>query len=348
MRTLGFLLLISSAAFAAPCVSGTAACTEWVKLGGGPAQSLIYRTYPLTTKNTNITRALIMVHGASRDADNYFRTAVASAFLAGALDNTIVIAPRFGSKGGSCNDMLAENEVNWPCSGDSWRSGGASGGDPRLTSYDLVDEILRTLAKKDAFPNLTSIVLAGHSAGGQFVNRYQMSNLVHEKLGVPLAYVVSNPSSYGYPETVRPRETAWSVSARAPGYVPAPTEAEAFGAFRDSRGCTTFNQWPYGFQGRSGYSARLSDEQMKKQLTERPAVYLLGELDILPLGGFDGSCGAMAQGPTRLARGEAFAKYVNEKLGAHHTVTEVHLCGHNGRCMFTSEEALPILFPKAK
>jgi hypothetical protein len=73
---------------------------------------------------------------------------------------------------------------------------------------------------------------------------------------------------------------------------------------------------------------------------------LLGELDILPLGGFDGSCRAMAQGPTRLARGQAFARYVNEKFGAKHTVTIVPLCGHNARCMFTSEAALPLVFPK--
>ena len=334
MRTLFLLLLSGSAAVAAPCVSGTLACTEWVVLSNGPARSMVYRTYPLQTKNENITRALVMVHGASRDADNYFRTAVASAFLAGALENTIVVAPRFASKGGSCND--------------SWRSGGASAANPKLTSYDLADEILRKLANKTIFPNLTVIVVAGHSAGGQFVNRYQMSNQVHETLGVPVSYVVSNPSSYGYLDSTRPREPAYSVSARAPGYVPVAGDPAPFGTFRDAHDCTTFDKWPYGLLGRSGYSTRSTDDQLKKQAASRPAVYLLGELDILPLGGFDGSCSAMAQGPTRLARGEAFGKYVNEKFGAHHTITEVHLCGHNGRCMFTSEEALPILFPKQK
>jgi len=64
------------------------------------------------------------------------------------------------------------------------------------------------------------------------------------------------------------------------------------------------------------------------------------------LGGFDSSCPAMAQGPTRRARGEAFAKYVKEKFGANHKVQIISECGHNARCMFTSEEALPFLFPK--
>jgi len=85
---------------------------------------------------------------------------------------------------------------------------------------------------------------------------------------------------------------------------------------------------------------------LKKQLAARPTTYLPGEIDILPLGRFDGSCPAKAQGPTRRARGEAFAKYVKEKFGAKHKVQIVSECGHNARCMFTAGEAVPILFPK--
>ena len=62
------------------------------------------------------------------------------------------------------------------------------------TSFDVMDEILMRLARSEAFPNLRSIVLAGHSAGGQFVGRYQMSNQVHDKLKLPITYIVANPS----------------------------------------------------------------------------------------------------------------------------------------------------------
>jgi hypothetical protein len=54
----------------------------------------------------------------------------------------------------------------------------------------------------------------------------------------------------------------------------------------------------------------------------------------------------MAQGPTRRARGEAFAKYLNETLGAKHTVIIVSECGHNDRCIFTTNAVLPTIFPK--
>src|SRR5205809_6850801 len=188
-----------------PCLSATPICTEWMHLGGGPSRSMIYRTYALDAKNDRITRALIVVHGAGRDADNYFRTAVAATFLAGALDDTIVISPRFASNDSSgCRDTLATNEVNWSCTGDSWRSGGTASNDERLTSYDFADELLGSLVRKDVFPNLRAIVVAGHSAGGQFVTRYEMANRVHDKLGIPVTYVVANPSSYAYLVPERP------------------------------------------------------------------------------------------------------------------------------------------------
>jgi pimeloyl-ACP methyl ester carboxylesterase len=327
--TICLLLLSSSAAVAGPCMTATPECTEWVSFTAGPARSLLYRTYPLETRNEKITRALVMVHGAGRDAHNYFRTTFTAAFLAGALENTIVVAPRFASKDGrTCNDTLAANEVSWSCSGDSWRSGGAASSNHDLTSFDFMDEILRKLSKKDIFPNLKRIVVAGHSAGGQFVTRYEMSAKVHDALGVPVIYVVSNPSSYAYPDAERPGD------------------GSEFRPFRDARNCTTYDRWPYGMQGRSGYTAQIPDDQLKKQLASRSVTYLLGEIDILPLGGFDSSCPAMAQGPTRLARGQSFAKYVNQKYGAKHQVTVVPLCGHNSRCMFTADPALPILFPE--
>src|SRR5262245_65380482 len=174
MRTLSLLLIgllapfapqgRPAAAGAAACTTATPNCTEWVTVGGGPARSLIYRTRSLDTRNENVRRALIMVHGTNRNADHYFSTAVSSAFLAGALDDSVVISPRIASAAGNCHDTLAPNEVSWSCPGDSWRSGGSAASHPNLTSFDFVDQILKTLASKRAFPNLRAIVVAGHSA----------------------------------------------------------------------------------------------------------------------------------------------------------------------------------------
>jgi len=85
---------------------------------------------------------------------------------------------------------------------------------------------------------------------------------------------------------------------------------------------------------------------LRAQLAARPTTYLLGERDVLPVDGFDTSCAAMAQGPTRLARGRAFAAYVNQRLGAHHVVKIVSGCAHDALCILTADASLPVLFPK--
>lgn len=320
---------------------------------------LVYRTYPLQTRNENITRALIFVHGINRDADNHFRTALAAAFLAGTLNDTVIVAPRFASNSsapgnqiGDCHDTLAPDEANWICEAqraDTWRSGGGEVGDDKLTSFDFMDEIVRRLAQRQVFPSLKTIVVAGHSAGGQFVIRYAMSNQVHDSISATISYVVSNPSSYAYLDGMRPTSSALptTIAAAAPGFIP-PAPAlppPAFVPYPDSKNCTGFDNWPYGLKNRVGYTSRVSDVLLEKQLVTRPLTYLLGEADVLPLGIFDTSCAAMAQGPTRLARGLAFSRYVKEQHGANHRTVVVPFCGHSARCMFTSDVALPLIFP---
>jgi len=303
---------------------------------------MVYASYPLDRKNSSITRALIMVHGAGRNADHYFETAMAAAFLAGAMENTIVVAPRMIAE----QDKPSPNEVVWP---NSWRSGGASTNTPTVTSFDFLDELVRKLANKKNFPNLAKLVVAGHSAGGQVATRYEMANKLHGTLGVEMSYVVANPSSYAWPSDVRPLPTgnADPVGAEKEALGPNGEKVNAdfsYGPF-DATKAPGYNRWPAGLDSLSGYTGGMTADQLRKQLVERPTTYLLGQVDILPLGGFDSSPNAMAQGPTRRARGEAFFKYVTETLGARHQAIIVSECGHNDRCVFTTDVVLPIIFP---
>jgi pimeloyl-ACP methyl ester carboxylesterase len=334
------------AAAVAPCTTATAPCEQWIMFGGGPARSMVYASYSLDKPNAAVTRALVMVHGAGRNADHYFETATSAAFLAGALDNTVIVAPRLIA----APDKPEPSEVVWPGRGDTWRSGGMSPTHPTLSAFDFVDEILRKLANKKNFPNLKNIVVAGHSAGGQYVTRYEMANKVHGTLGVAITYVVANPSSYAWPAAVRPLPTGDAD--------PAGADKEALGADGeklhtqftygpfDATKAANYDRWPAGLEDRTGYTAQMSDEQLKKQLAERPTTYLLGQVDVLPLGGFDSSPAAMAQGPTRRARGEAFVKYITETLGAKPNAIIVPECGHNDRCIFTTDVVFPVIFPR--
>jgi pimeloyl-ACP methyl ester carboxylesterase len=343
----GFL---TSAAFApaavAPCTKATTDCERWITFGGGPARSMVYASHALDVPNPAITRALIMVHGAGRNADHYFETSTAAGFLAGALDNTIIIAPRFIAG----RDTASANEVMWPEGGNSWRAGGMSPTNPTISSFDFVDEIVRKLADKKTFPNLTKIVIAGHSAGGQFATRYEMTNKVHGMAGVSITYVVANPSSYAWPAAVRPLPVGNADPATADKEALGADGEKVhthfeYGAF-DTTKARNYNRWPAGLENLAGYTANMTKEQLVKQLVERPTTYLLGQVDVLPLGGFDSSPNAMAQGPTRRARGEAFVKYVDETLGAKHTAIIVPECGHNDRCIFTTNIVFPVIFPQ--
>lgn len=332
---------------AQPCTTATDACQRWVRYDATPARSLVYASYPLEAANPRITRALIMVHGAGRNADHYFETAMAAAFLAGALENTVVIAPRFIVRQDSATTH--PDEVVWSGGGNNWRSGGFAQDRRDLTSFDFLDRLVGLLADKKTFPNLTRIVVAGHSAGGQVVTRYQMATKVDPTPGVSLSYVVANPSSYAWPVADRPLPIGTADPATADKEALGPNGEKVNGDFRygafDATKAPGFNRWPSGLDSLAGYAAGMSVEQLRRQLVTRPATYLLGQVDVLPLGGFDGSPGAMAQGPTRRARGEAFFKYVTEVMGAAHQAIIVPECGHNDRCVYTTDIVLPVIFP---
>ncbi len=361
----GAIAVLAAPAYAAPCATATAECTEWIAMG--PLRALVYRSHALGARNEGVTRAVVVVHGGSRDADVNFRHILAGAFLAGALDDTVIVSPRFASNHEAiaqqlsgedavaaarapARDKLAANELNWisQFGGRHWNSG-ALAANARVTSYEVIDEILRKLANKAVFPNLKSIVVAGHSSGGQFVSRYQMVNRVHEQLGVRITYLVSNPGAYTYLDNLRP--TAAALSAAASGAVPAyfaspDKPAPAYAPYADGRHCTTYNDWPYGLQNRVAYAALSTEEQLKSQALSRPTTFVLGQLDVLPLVNFDVSCNAMSQGGSRLARGLAFSRYLQENYGAQHKVVVLEGCGHHTRCMLADDKTLPLLFPR--
>ena len=338
-RAIFVCLLFALPNLAAPCTKSDASCTEKIQLGGGTQYGLVYRSHPLRQNDPRIERMLIVIHGAGRNANDYFGSAVAGAFLNQTLETTLVISPRFGSKSGTCKDQLAEGEISWGCGNTTdWRGGGASSVGKNITSFHMVEELMKLAADRTRFPNLRTIVVSGHSAGGQFVHRFAAASRLEKELGIPVQYVVANPSTYLYLDSTR---LPASASCSADGKCTA-----AFREYGEGRNCTTFNHWRNGLETRWGYAESIPDDQMKQNLVTRKVTYLLGELDTLPISGFDSTCPAMAQGASRLARGMTYFSYINSKFSAGHKLVVVPACGHNGRCIYTSDDALPVLFPK--
>ncbi|MEZ5353226.1 MAG: serine hydrolase [Bryobacteraceae bacterium] len=106
------------------CLAPKAKCTE--RLFVGERYVSIYRNYPLQTgPHPGIERAVVMVHGAGRNADDYYGTLMAAAVAAGKLERTMLVSPHFKANDGSgCKDPGDSGEALWPCGG--WREGEAA------------------------------------------------------------------------------------------------------------------------------------------------------------------------------------------------------------------------------
>ena len=172
----------------------------------------------------------MVIHGVKRDADRYYE------YVTDLLErnperarDTLVLAPRFsGSIDSGFAGMAAWRKASWEEGEDSVQ---AAGRPAPVSSFQVLDDLLRSLDDRQRLPALAGIVLAGHSGGAQLVQRYAVLNNVDGPLrrdGLALRYVIANPSSYLYLTNERPRPDG-------KGYAPY------------ERGiCPTYNQYKYG------------------------------------------------------------------------------------------------------
>lgn len=305
-----------------PCTSPTARCTAWVVIGDG-LNLRYFRSLPLEIPNPGVTRAVIVVHGTNRNADDYFETMVAATRAAGRLESTVVVAPNFVTEG----DFPAAGQAYWTSSG--WKRGNlSSNGLEPVSSYTGVDRLLEALGDRGRFPDLAVIVVTGHSAGGQYVHRFAAGSRAAQAVtGISVRYVVSNPSSYLYlgPERVM---------------------AGTLDAFQmpDRAACPAYNSWHYGLEDLNEYMSALPLGDIQTQLVSRDVVYLLGDADSLS-SGLDMSCAANLQGEYRYVRGLTLLNYLNQFYPGHaHSLAIVAGVGHSNREMYTSDMGLLTLF----
>ncbi len=311
------LFMFTGVAMAASCTSPDKSCVERLPLGGGRYVQ-IFRSHSLQQPAPSMERAFILVHGTLRNGDDYFKTAVAAALDAGRLDKTIVIAPHFKANEASrCKDALDDGELAFSCNG--WKDGEPALGSP-IDSFTAMDRLLAALDDKSRFPALKEIVVGGHSAGGQYVQRYAAGNRIEPTLSAPVRYLVANPSSYLYLEPWRP------VNGN-------PAEL-----------CPGFNKYKYGLDELSGYVRQTGAATIRSKYPHRNVTYLLGELDITDKHSLDKSCPAMAQGANRLERGLAYWKRLTATYSATHQLVRVPGCDHSADCMYRSDAGRQAVF----
>ena len=296
----------------------------------------------LSISSAQIQRAVVLVPGSSRSSSYAYDTLLEAAATAGVnAGTTLFVAPQFLIEADIDSLGLPANWLFWSEGG--WKEGSQSlttlvnPRPARLSSFAVMDSILHRIASRN--PNLISVVVAGHSAGGQFVQRFAAGSLVEQTLqsefGVDIAYVVANPSSYLYFDPQR-------VVAGTQDQFAVPSASVV-------QSCPGFDDYKYGLQARNTYMSRLSKTQIRNQFAASQVSLLLGELDVDPNAlDLDIGCAAMLQGANRFERGTIYGNYILHFFGpavalTHRTIP-IPGVGHDSRDMFTSACGAALLF----
>jgi pimeloyl-ACP methyl ester carboxylesterase len=140
--------------------------------------------------------------------------------LPGSGADTLIISPQFLTGTDITAHHLSGQILHWSLTG--WEGGEPAQGPTPASSFDAFDTILMHLSDRQLFPNLTTVVIAGHSGGAQVVQRYAVlrrGETYAKTAGIHIRYVVANPSSYawfGVATSAATRTTRRSASFSVP------------------------------------------------------------------------------------------------------------------------------------
>lgn len=319
-----------------------------VEVDGGRLSLPFCANRPIDQADPAVRRIVFSLHGVGTNAGDYYRNMMAAAErVPGALEETLVIGPKLMTRAFADQNDIGPTDVFWNTSSDRFwgAASGSSERNPRgvsISSFELYDRFLADLLDPARFPNLEIVVLAGHSGGGQFMNRYAMSSPFEDEVarprGVHVRYVVGQPSTHTYltGERVDP-----SDRTRQRFRVPPADEVE---------GCAAWDVYGSGLQGIEAwpYLAAVGAERMRERYRDRDVVYLHGMDDSDPEDSqLARGCAAMLQGAHRLERGITYYNYIHHLYGTgnhNHRIAFVPRVGHDHAGMWASEPGLLHLF----
>ena len=338
MRT--FLCLLTCLivlSFAGRCQNIAPSCPNvFLMHKHGGTQAIRYASsHPLDKRDTMVTTLLINIHGVTRTGLAAFDHADDMVRSVRKRKQTLVIAPQYFNEDELDYYRLNNDFLYWK--GAEWKDGFASVSDDkrtqpdRMSSYEVMDSLIMSVVGTGFFPNISRIVIVGHSAGGQFVQRYSAITPAPELLtNYVFRFIVMNPSSYMYPDGRRP------------------LNAHVYG-LPDSSGCPKYNHYPKGLENLNTYARATGEEKILYNMFHRDIFFLFGGQDTNPDGKYlDEGCAAELEGPDRLDRGLLFIGYMSlfPEYGNKKNYAIVRDSGHSGEKMINSDEAIGFIFPK--
>ena len=303
-------------------------------LKGGKTYTLRYASnHPIAEPNKKIKQLIIYIHGARRNGLDYYEWGEAAVTAENKDESTLFISPQFTSLKDLEDHNHNENHLFW--ANNNWRIGVESVSSKKrkmgeaFSSFSLVDSIIARVCDPKLFPKLKKVIVIGHSAGGQFVQRY--AGMAPILRGYKFRFIVMNPSSYLYFDERRPIKMGDKLTFLKP----------------DSTGCGDYNEYPKGFEKLNPYAAKIGAETIKQQFLTRDIVFVLGGSDVdMNDPSMDKTCSGNMQGRFRLERGQFYYEYVKlfSKKDKIHRIEVVPNVAHSGDKMVNAAITQKYLF----
>lgn len=170
----------------------------------------VFADRPINQAAPDVVRVFIVIHGTQRNANAYYATGRKVVKKAGDVGKgAMVVAPQFLTVPDRQAFSLPTPVLAWTQEG--WKDGTPALPPAPISSFSALDALLAHFANRTLYPSLATIVIMGHSAGAQYVQRYAVVGHKNETLvqnGVAVRYVIVNPSSYLYFTDDRPDSKA--------------------------------------------------------------------------------------------------------------------------------------------
>ena len=227
-----------------------------------------------------------------------------------------------------------------------------------------MDAIVAALSDRALYPLMQRVLIAGHSAGGQFVSRYAMfANLDVLSPSLSFVLVPANPSSQPYLDSSRPSNLPRAGSCLPLSYCDNATIPDFPFVFRVPQhssvfNCSSYDNWLYGLNALNEYtrnvSAGVAEARLHRRLKAGALRVLLGGADVCnekfcpscDSHDIDSGCEASLQGNCRLQRGWAYYRHLQQFYSDAQLPPPVVVpaVGHDACSMFTSPQGLAALF----
>lgn len=287
----------------------------------------IHSNYESLSINKDVEQAIIIIHGKLRGA-SISLSAIEKILDDDLRNKVLVLAPKFKIK----PDPRQDNDLFWREGG--WQRGDLSHNYKRLSSFSVIDHLLVELADKNQFPKLKDIVIIGHSAGGQFTQRYAaLSTKPSEYENLGFTFFVINPSSYIYFSEERPVPNQPNIFIKPLNPQNELDPLFASLSLKEGDHVNKYNNYKYGLTKRNNYSKDLTDEQIIQQYVLRKVYYVIGTDDVGDHM-LDKEFPAMLQGQNRFERGRNFKDYMNKFFpDSGHQFIEISEVAHEGAKM---------------